>query len=63
MDKDWGIEVLPDDLTLDIFIKSPEEGEEYRRNRTPEDERRSQEFIAQIQALLDKSKTQEKPEK
>lgn len=63
MDKDWGIEVLPDDLTLDIFIKSPEEAEERRRNRTPEEEREFQEFQKRILEIWDRSKTGEKPEK
>ena len=60
MDKHWDIEVMPDDLTLDIFIKSPEEAEARRRARTPEEEKEFQEHLAWVQALLDRSKTQEK---
>ena len=64
MDKDWGIEVIkPGELTLDMFVKSPEEAEARRRARTPEEEKEFQERIARVQALLDKSKTREKPEK
>ena len=64
MDKDSWMEVIkPGELTLDMFAKSPEEAEAHRRARTPEENERLDRMVEHLVEWLDRSKTQEKPEK